>query len=118
MPKNEDVDKIIDRVLWMPMPTLESLSAGFVKNQRTEQRYPSETEARLVQSGAEDEQPVKVKNISKSGLGIEAAFPLEVGSVATVIVGTTVLMGQIRWCRMDKDAFEAGILAQRVGFMQ
>ena len=118
MPK-DDINQIIDRVLWMPLPTLERLSAEVVKNRRGEHRYPVHTEARLLGVNNGNEQKALVTNISKSGVGVETSIPLEVGSTATLIAGTTVISGQVRWCRLKKDnVFEAGILAKRVGLVQ
>jgi hypothetical protein len=114
----KDVDRLIDRVLWMPTPTLEGLSSELVSNQRKEHRYTVETKARLLGSSFADEQEVTMTNVSKSGVGLEASFPLEVGSVVTLITGTTVVSGQVRWCRVTDDAYAAGILAQRVGLVQ
>ena len=115
----DEVEKIIDRVLWMPTPSLDKLSVEVVKNNRREHRYPVHTEARLIGANHGDEQTILVTNISKSGVGISASIPLEVGSISTLIAGTTIISGQVRWCRIkDDNTFEAGILAKRVGLVQ
>jgi len=110
------IDTIISRVLWMPLPTLTELSAELIKNRRENERYPVDSRGMLYGSALESEQAVKVVNVSRSGVGIEAPVPLRVGSMVNLVLDRTVISGQIRWCRMTDTAdFAAGILAKRVG---
>lgn len=57
--------------------------------------------------------------MSKSGVGIKCREPLEVGAMVVLVITTTVVSGQVRWCRNDGDGtFAAGILAKRVGIVE
>ncbi len=110
---------IFDRVLWMQMPLLETLSSELVNKRRQERRYPVHSEVELVSMLTGEETTVRVTNISKSGAGVEGGGPLEVGSMVALVITSAVMSGQVRWCRIKDDGtFAAGIMAERVGLIQ
>jgi len=116
MTKVNEIDALISRVMWLPLPTLTELSAELIKNRRGDQRYPVDSRGILYGSALEQEQAVKVANISRSGVGIETPVPLRVGSMVNLVLDRTIISGQVRWCRMTETTdFAAGILAKRVG---
>ncbi len=81
----------------------------FVERRR-EQRIPSDAVPARLQDETSISMPAHVLDVSISGIRVRVDCVLPVGSEATVYFGSTIAVGQVRFCRRNRDdSFEAGL---------
>lgn len=79
---------------------------------RAERRIKFESSAKLNTSGQRGDIPVRVIDISSSGLGVKVQHPLKVGELAYVELEHGVAFGEIRHCNQLDDGYRAGLFVE------
>lgn len=79
---------------------------------RVERRIELNASAQLSTSSFHAPSPVRVIDMSSSGLGVTLDYPVEVGELAYVEMEQGVAFGEIRHCKKLENGFRAGIFVE------
>lgn len=81
---------------------------------RTEPRVPVDLTTKLQILGSPTPIPIRVVDLSPSGIGLETPIPVTVGSRAVVSLGHSTVMGEIRHCARSGMHYRAGIRIEKL----
>jgi hypothetical protein len=98
-------------------PPSKPLPLPSPKNRRREPRIPTDDPGvlQVIAPFSSTRVPVRVVDVSKSGLQLLLDIPLEPGSTVKIRIREAVLFAEIRHCRQIKpDEYRAGLVLQEV----
>lgn len=81
---------------------------------RSAHRIPVDLSTKLSVVGSPTSIPVRVVDLSPSGVGMELKVPVPVGARASVHLGYRLVLGEIRHCAPKLDRYRAGLLLENV----
>ena len=80
------------------------------EEKRRETRYPSDERAIVTLLQSKTVLEAQTLDVSRSGMRIRLAAPLEAGDELRVKIGNTEAFGRVRWClSLHRPYFDAGI---------
>jgi hypothetical protein len=87
-----------------------------VTDQRSGHRIPTDDPAilQIVNPLSSDHWEVQIRNVSKDGMSIRTATPIDGGALVKVQRGTMIAFGEVRYCVAVGDMFHCGILLQEL----
>jgi hypothetical protein len=104
---------IESRVLYCEQQARSGYSVSLVMasdtERRSEVRAPVNLPATLRLTGSPSSIPVRVVDISDSGLGLEMPSAIAVGASVNVELSTGAAIGEMRHCARRRDAYRAGM---------
>jgi hypothetical protein len=87
-----------------------------VADMRDERRIPTDDPATLqvLGAGSPDHRDVRIRDVSKGGMYIRTAKPIDKGAHVKVQRGSMISVGEVRYCIPVGEMFHAGILLREV----
>jgi hypothetical protein len=87
-----------------------------VADMRAGRRIPTDDPATLqvLSAMSPDRRDVRIRDVSKGGMCIRTAKPIDKGAHVKVQRGTMISVGEVRYCIPVGDMFHAGILLREV----
>ncbi len=81
-----------------------------MERRRKQFRMPADQTVQLVVLGGTEVSLIgEIENISGSGVRLFVDCPVEPGSTIQIDLGTSVLVGQVRYCQPENERFALGL---------